>query len=268
MEKVIGVGQDIFNKYNQLVIQPGIIANPSVHTFTKGNMMFVLESGAAGLMGHTHELYEVRNEHEQAIISFKMAKHYLHEHAGTYFIAKHDNSYAIYTVKNDKPIVNISSEIMLHAHTLKLREIFKDSVRIFSDYNDVQVISNKKYTFEIQIDEGILIEHIHDIHQIPIPNGKMFRNAEIAFVFRDAMFHGHPGVFYIEKHDGDFVIKLNKRIVHKTTPDDKIKQHEHNIKLIRVTKRSNNKNVLLEDPVPDHVANEIYNAAKLLIQLS
>jgi hypothetical protein len=267
MDTTLDFGKNIFNKYNQLVLQPAFIANPSVYTFTKGNMMFVLESGAAGLMGHSHELYEVQNEDNHAIISFKMAKTYLHDHHGTYFIAKHDNSYAIHTINNDK-LVNASSEIMLHSHNLKIREIFRDSVRIFSDYNDIQIISNSKYTFEIQIDEGILIEHIHDIHQIPIPNGKIFRNAETAFIFRDALFHSHPGIFYIEKHNGEFVIKCNKAIVHKTTPDNKIKQHEHNLRLIRVTKRETNKNVLLEDPVPDHVGREIYHAAKMLLQLT
>jgi hypothetical protein len=272
MDKAVDVGKNVFNKYNQLFLQPNIIANPSVYTFTKGNMMFVVESGCAGLMGHSHELYEVRHEHKDAIISFKMAKTYIHEHDATYFIVKHCNSYIIRTIKNgvvNDKLINMSPEIILHAHSLKIREIFKDSVRIFSDYRDIQIISNNKYTFEIQIDEGVLIEHIHDIHQIiPIPKEKMYRNAEVAFVFKEQFFHGHDGVFYIEKEDDEFVIKFNRRIVNKTTPDNKTGKHEHNIKLIRVTKRTNNKNLLLEDPVPDHVASEVYNAARLLLQLT
>jgi len=268
MENVTDIGKKVFEKYNQLIIQPSAIANPTVYTFTKDNMIFVVESGAAGLMGHSHELYEVQNEIPNAIISFKMANNCLHEHPSTYFIAKSNNSYAIYKITNNIVTINTSSETMLHTHSLKIREIFKDSIRVFSDYRHVQIISNKKYTFEIQIDKGILLEHIHDIHQIPIPKEKKFRNVEIAFVFKENIFHEHAGMYYIEKDDGEFVIKLDKLTVHTTTPDDKVGKHDHNIKLVRVTKRVNNKNVLLEDPVPPHVANDIYNAAKILLQLT
>ena len=267
MNNTVDIGKNIFNKYNQLVLQPSIIASSSVFTFTKNDMIFVVESGAAGIMGHSHDLYEVRNEHEHAIISFKMAKTYLHEHDATHFIAKHANSYAIYTVKNDK-LINGSIETMMHAHRLKIREIFKDSIRVFSDYNDIQIISNKKYTFEVQMDEGVVAEHIHDIHKIPIPNGKCFQNAEIAFIFKEALFHAHNGVYYIEKCDDAFVIKCNKRPTDTTTLDDKIGKHQHNIKLIRVTRRANHKKILLEDPVPDHAASEMINAAKILLQLT
>jgi len=268
MDTALDIGKNVFHKYNQLVLQPNIIASPSVYTFTKENMMFVVESGAAGLMGHTHELYEVSNEilDKNVILSFRMARTYLHDHEGTYFIAKNDNdnSYAIYTTRNDK-LVNMSTEKVLHAHHLKLREIFKDSVRIFSDYRDVQVISNTEFTFEIQLDESILAEHIHDIEKVNIPDRK---KAEVAFIFKDALFHGHSGVFYIKKKNGDFVIKHDKHVVHTTTPDDKIGKHKHNIKLIRVTRRATNTNVLLEDPVPDHAARELVNVAKMLAQLT
>jgi hypothetical protein len=268
VDKVIEIGKKVFDKYNQLVVQPGMIAGPSVHTFTKGNMIFVVESGPAGLMGHSHDLYEVHHEHEHAIISFKMARTYVHEHDVTYFIAKKDNAYSIFSSKNDK-LVNASTEVMLHSHSLRISEIFKDSVRIFSDGRQTQIISNKKYTFEIQMDEGILVEHIHNIHQIQIPKEKKFRKVEVAFILQQSKFHEHPGVYYIEKDEqGEFVIKCNKITVHTTTPDDKIHKHDHNIKLIRVTKRLNNKNVLLEDPVPDHAAREIYHAAKMIMQLT
>lgn len=274
MNKVVDIGKNVFDKYNQLVIQPNVVVNPSVFTFTKDNMIFVVESGGAGIMGHSHELYEVSNEDKDAIISFKMARTYLHEHDETYFIEKDKqcNLYSIrctkHGIKNDR-LINMSSEFLLHMHCLKIREIFKDSVRIFSDYRDIQVISNEEYVFEIQLDEVIIIEHIHHIQKIHIPKGKMFRNAEVAFVLTDNLFHGHPGIFYIEKRDDDdFVIKHGKRIVHKTMLDDKFEKHEHNIKIVRVTKRADNKNVLLEDPVPDHESHEICHVAKMLLLLT
>jgi hypothetical protein len=267
MNTAFDIGKQVFDKYNQLVVQPNSLVNPSVYTFTKDQFLFVVESGGAGLMGHSHELYEVQHEDPQAIVSFKMAKTYLHDHDATYFIAKNNNCYSIHCTKNNK-LINASCETLFHSHSLKIREIFKDSVRIFSDYRDIQVISNKKYTFEIQIDEGVLLEHIHNIHQVPVPNGKRYRNTEIAFILKQNLFHGHEGLFYIEKDNDGFVIKCNKRVVNTTTSDDKIGKHEHNIKLVRVTKRENNKNVLLEDPVPNHIAHEIYHGARLLMQLA
>jgi hypothetical protein len=267
MEKALDIGKNIFNKYNQLVLQPNIIASPSVYTFVKEDTMFVVESGANGIMGHSHELYEVSNEFanspDDAIICFKMARIYLHEHDDVYYI---DSNYKIHSVNSSKTI-NQSAEGAFHIHGLKVREVFKDSIRIFSDYRDIKVISTGKYIFEFQIDEGIVIEHIHDIMKIEKPDDVMYKKAIVTFRFVDNLFHGHDGIYYIEKDNGKFVIKFNDKVVTTTSIDNKTQTHCHNIKLVRVTKRKT-KNCFVYDPVPNHEFNEIYHAAKILLQLT
>lgn len=259
MDKALDIGKTIFNKYNQLILQPNIIATPSVYTFVKEDTMFVVESGPNGIMGHSHELFEVKKAHDDAIISFKMARTYLHEHDDVYYI---DADYKIHAVNSSK-LINQSAEGALHIHGMKVREVFKDSIRVFSDYRDIKVISTGKYIFEFQIDEGILLEHIHDIVIVNKPT-----KAIVAFKFIDNLFHGHEGIYYIEKDEnGKFVIKCNDKVVTKTSIDEKTKTHCHNIQLVRVTRRKTKKYVAHE-PVPNHEFNEIYHAAKMLLQLT
>ena len=111
-----------------LFVYPYFTNQPEVYTFGRKRKVFVLESGAGGIMGHSHKLTRIKKDRiptkiRGAELYFTMEKEYLHSHPDDtkiYYIIGHD----IYDYDTQK-IVTSSKFGAGHFHGLKVREVYE-----------------------------------------------------------------------------------------------------------------------------------------------
>lgn len=119
-----------------LIITPNVLLSerPEIYTFhyktDEKDILFIVESGSGGIMGHAHPLKEVSKSHiskkiKDAKIYFTMENEYLHSHSDDekiYYIAKSDNEYAIFDYETRETVSRCDFEGG-HWHSLKIRDV-------------------------------------------------------------------------------------------------------------------------------------------------
>jgi hypothetical protein len=114
-----------------LFVYPNIALHdrPEVFAFKGKKRVFIVESGAGGIMGHAHILKQVTNVEKKikgACVYFTVEKEYLHSHPDTemlYYIAKaSDGTYQIFSSETNA-VVGRTDFTAGHYHGLKLREV-------------------------------------------------------------------------------------------------------------------------------------------------
>ena len=112
-------------------VYPNILLSdrPEVFAFKGKKRVFIVESGAGGIMGHAHILKQVTNVEKKikgACVYFTVEKEYLHSHPDTemlYYIAKStDGTYQIFSTETNA-VVSRTDFTAGHYHGLKLREV-------------------------------------------------------------------------------------------------------------------------------------------------
>ena len=93
------------------------------------DIVFIVESGSGGIMGHAHplkEIFDVPKKIKDAKIYFTIENEYLHSHPNKeyiYYIAKSkEDKYEIFEYETQK-IVTRSNFSAGHFHSLKIREV-------------------------------------------------------------------------------------------------------------------------------------------------
>ena len=116
--------------FTDLFVYPNILMRdrPEVYTFSSKKELFLVESGAGGIMGHAHELvqvFDVPAKVKEARVYFTVAKEYLHSHpddATVYYIAKANGAYQIFDLSTKTTVTNTAFGAG-HRHGLNLREV-------------------------------------------------------------------------------------------------------------------------------------------------
>lgn len=113
-----------------LFVYPNILMRdrPEVFTFKSKKNVFLVESGSGGIMGHAHELIQLKNVDKKvkgAVVYFTVANEYMHSHPDNttvYYIAKVDGEFQIFDLATQK-IVTKTGWGGGHYHGLKIREV-------------------------------------------------------------------------------------------------------------------------------------------------
>jgi len=114
-----------------LFVEPNLLMRdrPEVFTFQKGNKVFLLESGAGGILGHAHAIVETfPSKHiANAVFYFTLENEYAHSHPDSshiYYVARSSSSgkYAIFDYDTQSE-VSVSQFGAGHRHGLAVREV-------------------------------------------------------------------------------------------------------------------------------------------------
>ena len=118
------------NNFIDLFVEPNILMRnrPEVFTFKKRKQLFVLESGAGGILGHAHAIVETFPESRirGAKMYFTLESEYAHSHPDTthvYYVAK--NSSGVYAIFDYDTKTECTKSYFGagHTHGLAVREV-------------------------------------------------------------------------------------------------------------------------------------------------